>query len=202
MYFAPCGLSYGFYGKKPISKLFFHVNVIKPDGYDLFASPNSRIVRFERSREEMERLVSCYFSDDPALHMRLKAELMKTVSEAAVTWDSQSRSAVYSDAVASAIAFIRENLSASLRTTDVSAAVFCSAVSLNERFVKELGVTVAKYIDDLLMFEARKMLVARNMTIGEISAALGYCDQFYFSRRFVKKFSISPMEYRKLRSES
>ena len=95
-YLAPCGLSYGFYGKKPITKLFFHVNVIKPDGYDLFASPDSKIVRFERSREEMERLVSCYFSDDPMLHMRLKAELMKTVSEAAeAMWDSGSRSAVH-----------------------------------------------------------------------------------------------------------
>ena len=203
VYLAPCGIPYGFRGITPITKLFFHINVIKPDGYDLFATPDSRIIRFERDRGEMEQLALWYLSDDPIKHMRLKSELLKTVSDAAAAiTDPKLRPSVYSDTVASAIAYIRGHLSASLKATEVSAAVFCSAASLNERFVKELGITVAKYIDDLLMFEARKMLASESMTIGEISAILGYCDQFYFSRRFTKCFSISPREYKKSRSES
>ena len=202
VYFAPCGVSYGFYGLKDITKLFFHVNVIKPDGYDVFSTPDARIMRFKRSKEEMEKFVSWYLSEDPIKHMALKSEIIKTVAEAAGEISNPlNYRAVYSRTVADAIFYIRQNLSADLRTGDVADAVFCSVGNLNERFIKEIGTTVAKYIDDLLMFEARKLLASGNKTVGEISSALGYCDQFYFSRRFTKRFSITPKDYRKSRSE-
>jgi AraC-like DNA-binding protein len=61
---------------------------------------------------------------------------------------------------------------------------------------------VGKYINDLLMFEAGRLLAADGRTIGEISAALGFCDQFYFSRRFAGHFLMTPREYRKIKANS
>ena len=34
-------------------------------------------------------------------------------------------------------------------------------------------------------------------TVAEVAFASGFCDQFYFSRRFKEKFGLSPMKYRK-----
>ena len=135
--------------------------------------------------------------------MLLKAELWKTVakfSSAMLGEDCVKNS--YSPQVAAAMSYIRANLSASLKTGDVSAGIFCSPSCLNEHFKRDVGVTVAKYIDDLLMFEARRRLASENESVGETSNALGYCDQFYFSRCFTKKFGMSPRDYKKLRSES
>ena len=203
VYFAPCGASYGFYGTPAVEKLFFHINITKPDGYDLFASPDMRIARFKCDTEQIKRLLALYRSDDPVKLLLLKAEIWKTVMEFAsemLIFDSTRKQ--YSETVEAAILYIRENISASLKSSCVADAVFCSVSSLTERFKKEMGTSVAKYIDDMLMFEACKMLASDNKTIGEISTALGYCDQFYFSRRFAKRFSITPRDYRKRCAES
>ena len=111
---------------------------------------------------------------------------------------SGKRTVNYSKTVSDAIGFIRKNLSASLKVSEVADAVFCSRDSLLERFKSEMGISVSKYIEDLLMFEASHLLMSDKKTVGEVSAELGYCDQFYFSRRFTKYFSISPKVYKKL----
>lgn len=203
VYFAPCGAVYGFEGRPSLTKLFFHVNIIMPDGYDLFSQSENRIVRFRRSADDMARFLEWYRSDNPAKHMMLNAELWRTVSEAArELLKSDGRRSGYSDAVNNAIEYIRNNLSASLKASDVATAVFCSVGNLNDRFERELGMTVAKYIDGLLMFEAGRMLAKGSKTVGEVSALLGYCDQFYFSRRFTKSFGVTPRDYKKMRSDS
>ena len=85
----------------------------------------------------------------------------------------------------------------------VAEAVFYSSGGLCERFKREMGMTVAKYIDGLLMAEAsRRLLADGKSSIGEISAELGYCDRFYFSHCFAKHFKVSPKEYRKLRGST
>jgi len=203
VYFAPCGVTYGFYSNSTLEKLFFHVNIIKADGYDLFNTPEARIMRFEYKREKVLDNIELFRSTDPIKQMLLKAELWKTVakfSSAMLGEDCVKNS--YSPQVAAAMSYIRANLSASLKTGDVSAGIFCSPSCLNDHFKRDVGVTVAKYIDDLLMFEARRRLASENESVGETSNALGYCDQFYFSRCFAKKFGMSPRDYKKLRSES
>lgn len=203
VYFAPCGAKYGFEGMPKLEKLFFHVNIIMPDGYDLFARADNKIAGFRRSKEEIASLLEMYRSDDPISHMMINAELWRIVSDAAkeILKPSQRKSG-YSEIVNLAIEYIRAHLSASLKASDVATAVFCSVGNLNDRFGRELGTTVARYIDGLLMFEARKMLAKGSKSVGEVSAALGYCDQFYFSRCFTKHFSVTPRDYKKLKSDS
>ena len=197
VYIAPCGMQCGYYGTPSVSKLFFHVNVILPDGYDLFSTANS-FACIERPIEYIQKLTDWYLGDSAIEHVMLKAELWKTVSEfAEILLEGDKRPTNYSNAVSNAISYIRANLSASLAVADVAEASFCSAGTLSSAFKRELGLSVAKYIEDLLMFEARRMLLASERSIFNISADLGFCDQFYFSRRFKKQFGLSPREYRK-----
>ena len=203
VYFAPCGLSYGFYGTPSVEKLFFHVNLIMPSGYDLFGGEGLYISRAEKSVDEMRALVKRYFSDSPADIMFVKSELWSTVTHFADEYGcSGARAAEYSSTVKDAVTYIRQNLSAPLTAASVAEATFCSVCNLNDKFKKEIGTTVGKYINDLLMFEAGRLLAADGRTIGEISAALGFCDQFYFSRRFAGHFLMTPREYRKIKANS
>ena len=202
-YFAPTGVPYGFHGTPSVKKLFFHINVIKPDGYDLFSSPDMRITRIKYGIDEIRRLVELYRSEDPIRLLLLKAQIWGTVMEFATkSLIYETRTSQYSKTILSAITYIRENLSAGLTQKQVADALFSSVSSLSERFKREMGTSVATYIEDLVMFEACKMLAADGKTIGEISAALGYCDQFYFSRRFTRRFSVTPREYRRRCAES
>ena len=69
--------------------------------------------------------------------------------------------------------------------------------NLANAFKKELGQSISNFIEEMVMSEAQSQLLYSNRSIREISEALGYSDQFYFSRRFKKCFSTTPSKYRK-----
>lgn len=196
VYLGPCGLKYGFYGNDSVTKLFFHVQLpIPPDGSDAFAGCN-HFIRMPYEIDTMKELTRYYLSNDPALHLALKGELYKTIGMA-LAQEKISRAQIGSPIVTNAITYIRAHLHAGLTVREISDALFCSRSRLSSLFHAELGQSVACYVDDLLMSEAQTMLLYSNQTVGEISTRLGFCDQFYFSRRFTKRFAVTPSQFRK-----
>ena len=63
--------------------------------------------------------------------------------------------------------------------------------------MEEAGMSPGKYIDNMIFLKAKQMLSDPALTIGQISQKLGFCDQFYFSRRFKENSRQTPSEYRK-----
>jgi two-component system response regulator YesN len=110
----------------------------------------------------------------------------------------------HSKPVVDAINYIRTHLCASLTVKEVSETIFYSQSKLSELFKKEVGQSIASYIEDLVMSHAQTMLIYSDLSVGSVSERLGFCDQFYFSRRFNKRFGISPKAYtnsKKLRTK-
>ena len=52
-----------------------------------------------------------------------------------------------------------------------------------------------------VFIQAKKLLANEQLSIAEISTRLGFCDQFYFSRRFKQKFGETPSSFRKRHPE-
>ncbi|MBO5439160.1 MAG: helix-turn-helix transcriptional regulator [Clostridia bacterium] len=71
----------------------------------------------------------------------------------------------------------------------------------NSRFItlfsKDMGKTPSEYILDLRLGRACELLVATDKQISSIGTAVGYKDQYFFSKIFKKHMGISPLEYRK-----
>lgn len=202
VYLAPTGIPCGFYGTDALTKLYFHINVILPDGYDLFARAQ-RFGRLPCPPERIAELKSLYFGEDAVGQILLKAALWETAAQfARELLPDAPRRMRYSDRVTQAIAFVRSHLSATLTVREVAGAVFCSETALSAAFRKEVGATVAAYVEDLVFFEARRRLLAGDETIGQISTALGFSDQFYFSRRFRMRYGMSPRAYRAANGET
>ena len=84
-----------------------------------------------------------------------------------------------------------------LTTKELAEQLFICESTLCKKFKNEVGVTIGTYIDDLIFFNAEKMLLKTKWSINQISETLGFCDQFYFSRRFKHKYGQTPLEYRK-----
>lgn len=63
-------------------------------------------------------------------------------------------------------------------------------------FKRATGYTPMDFFIRARMGEARELLVSTNLTVKEIAAALGYDDQFYFSRRFKLVNGLSPKAFR------
>lgn len=198
VYLAPCGSKCGFYGTDSVTKLFFHINLSLTDGGEDIFERYGRFAKLPKSVSYMEKLKQLYLSGKQTDFFILKNEIEKNVCEFLdldrIDGDNERK---YSRPVSEALRFIKENLCASLTVDSVAAAALCSRSSLSSFFKREIGLTVAKYIDELLFSEAQSMLLYEDMSVGEISESLGFCDQFYFSRRFSKRFGISPNKYRR-----
>lgn len=198
VYLAPCGIKCGFYGTPSVTKVFFHINLsINEDGRDIFES-FKHFVRLPRSATTLENVKKWYLGSDEYGHLMLKGELMRTICELLkISEEKYGQNKTYSDNVSRAISYICASLRASLTVNEVAEAALCSKSTLSAQFKSEVGQSVAKYIDELLMSEATARLLYSERSIGEISERLGFCDQFYFSRWFTRLASVSPKEYRK-----
>ena len=103
----------------------------------------------------------------------------------------------YSENIRKCIAYVHANLRADLRVSELAGLCFVSTRYLAELFVRELGVTPGRYIDDQLILEAQRRLSHSGESVAGISEALGFSDPFYFSRKFKNKCGITPLQYRK-----
>lgn len=197
IYLIPSCLKYNYWCKGIVKKVFFHINIKRPDGYDAFSdfgrigelSDAAAVKRISELFEE-ERLSSAF---------ELGGELLKTVAAVSEKYDFEmgaGKRDEHSVVLRSAERYIQNNLSLKLTRKMIADNCKVSEGKLAMHFREELGVSVGKYIDDLVFMEAIRRLLYTDDSLGDISEDLGFCDQFYFSRRFSENYKISPLKYR------
>ena len=195
-YMIPAGCEFS-YGCTQMSKLFFHVMLTNVEGLDMLSAV-PEICILPCSMQEMEELLRCSQSDDFAQLFQLKTYLFQTIT-ACMQQHALTPMPVrqYSGLVEQAIEHIRRNVSLELSAAGIAKALFVSESRLRKCFREELGMPLGQYIDDLIFLRARQMLMDPTIPISKISQKLGFCDQFYFSRRFKEKHHQTPSEFRK-----
>lgn len=72
-----------------------------------------------------------------------------------------------------------------------------SPSTFRRRWIDAVGKPPARYVQELRMREACRMLVETNRPIHEIARAVGFADELYFSRRFRRELRMAPRDYRK-----
>jgi AraC-like DNA-binding protein len=91
--------------------------------------------------------------------------------------------------------FIHENFSSKIGIKEMCEEIGCSKSTLITSFKKSYGITVNRYLTDVRLKEAVRMLVGGERNIGEIAIATGFSDQSYFSKVFSAKYGMPPSEY-------
>lgn len=196
-YLIPSGLSYRFGCDKKMKHAYFHMQLCAFDKIDLLGiipSPISVKINSIYTNEELSRLaLSESFIDS----FVMESELRKTLCDMLAVNKIELVKNEYSAEIKNAIGYIDKNLSISLDIPEISKAVGFAPSTLTRRFRRETGMSVCEYIDKMIMFRAERALLSTDASILEISESFGFCDQFYFSRRFKEKYGVSPREYRK-----
>lgn len=195
-YLIPAGLTFGYRSPNGLEKLYFHVTIQQPNGYELLL-PLGRILQMTLPVSQIERMRRLYLDDDWVSAFLLESEVRRVIAELLQDGALPAMPVTrYSEPVNRAIRYIRANLSLQLSESTIAAQLFLSESQLARRFREEVGCTISRYIDDLIFFEAELRLAGGKQTIGEISESLGFCDQFYFSRRFRQRHGVTPRQYR------
>ncbi len=94
------------------------------------------------------------------------------------------------------IRFMYQNLGKNLSLQQIADEVKLSKSYLNTVFKSQTGRAPVEFFIHLKMKEACKLLKSTDLYIYEVSARLGYEDQYYFSRIFKKVVGMPPREYK------
>lgn len=90
------------------------------------------------------------------------------------------------------LSYIRKNL-----TKPITTAELCEYCGISESyaariFKKHLNTTMTQYITDQKLAYACELMRNTGMNVSQIASYLGFCDVFYFSRRFKEKYGTAP----------
>ena len=98
--------------------------------------------------------------------------------------------------ISSIVSFIKNNLSMKLEGQIIADQFHISRKTLNMKFKKEMGKTLAGFVSNERLKWAEKLLLYTNATLAEISDYLGYASQSHFQTRFKATKNQTPMEFR------
>ncbi|MBX2848153.1 MAG: helix-turn-helix domain-containing protein [Acidiferrobacterales bacterium] len=100
------------------------------------------------------------------------------------------------EALKGPIKFIRANYANDISLNDIADVAHLSISALERRFKKHIARTPLQYLTDVRLENARRLLLETNRPIADVAFESGFNDASYFSRRFKRKFSLLPSEFR------
>ena len=199
LYLLPKDLPISYCCPESMEQLWFHITLTNLEGLDILENV-PKVCSLPCSRELLDTLKRLYSSADYCDLLEFKMLVTKTVIDClrstelpAITTKS------YSQDVLQAISYMQNNVNLQLTTNQIAQAVYTSPNRLHKIFKAETGMTIGAYLDRIVLFRATQLLKDPKQTIGEISRQLGFCDQYYFARRFKNQFGQTPSEFRKNR---
>ncbi len=198
-YLIPSGLIYDNGCISGIHFLYFNIKLLNGRGKDLL-SMYDRTLECDFPTAKTLKLIKKYLSADPADSISLKADILSSLMELLSTApEVELKTNDSSPEVCRALEYIDSNLSIGLKIDDICKNVYAARSTLMKNFSKEIGISIGAYITNEVMTRCEQLLCETHLPISEISEQFGFCDQFYFSRRFKEKYGETPQKYRKNR---
>lgn len=194
IYVIPSMFDFAYRCEERLDKFYAHVSFRKPDGFDALAGIDKILIIEDKGESDALRELLNENSIEAALNLKLLllSIIMRAIKENGVAILAPKG---ISALTAKAIEYINTHLSARLKISEIADALFVSRLTLSNSFSKEMGVSIGKYIDERLMLAGERDLVSEKFTVAEISEKYGFCDRFYFTRRFTEKFGKPPKQY-------
>ena len=100
------------------------------------------------------------------------------------------------ESFAHVLTYIQMNYNKHLTVDELAKMSGYSKSRFSHLFSEAMGTTPMRYQHDIRLSNSCEMLCQTDLSITEISYMCGFEDALYFSRKFRKKYGISPSEYR------
>ena len=111
------------------------------------------------------------------------------------------REASAGEVVENVMLYLRQNYDRQIDFAAVAEAQAVSAPYLSKLFHDHAGTSPSRYLTDLRMQKAKKLLLDSQLSIKEIAARVGYPDPFHFSQSFKNAVGMSPAQFRDRRGD-
>ena len=112
-------------------------------------------------------------------------------------FQSNEDSLHHDELVLDAQQWLQDNLERTIHISELAQNMDCSKSTLARRFRQAVGSTPLQYLQQQRTANAKEMLRATNLSVGEIAWRVGLHDVSYFTKLFRKHSGLTPARYRK-----
>lgn len=112
------------------------------------------------------------------------------------------KESAYSGLTQEVIRYIRKNYENEISLETLGQAFQMNGVYLGQIFRKETGTTFLKYLTEVRMKEAKRLLKEENISVLEVAERVGYSTSQYFCKVFGKATGMTPWEYRRWKEKN
>ncbi len=184
--------------RSPLPHRFSFDLPITSDPYIYFSDHTQTTQNFRRLYNSVIACIDYHARGSRTGQQLLECEFLKILLMLSDIEERQQNS-VLPTVLSRMIVFIKKNLTRPLGVEDICADCGISPSYAGRLFKKHLNMTVTEYINSEKLYYARELISDTGMNLSEIADYLGYCDVYYFSKRFKRKFGKSPSALKKER---
>lgn len=151
-----------------------------------------------RSRMEQEMAYIVAHERETPIHLTGHLYLFLDFLVKSIVPERKPKRLKYKDYyIQEALSYIEENYEHDISVEEIAESIGIDRSYFGKIFKSSLGETPQSYMLKFRMVKATELLRLTNMSIGDISAAVGYSDYTHFSRAFRSIYGMSPREWRK-----
>lgn len=178
----------------------FHKDRLQKISVEPWLTPDSRVGSMtpRRLQSICRKVYKQTHHADPVGRWRAQLDFQEMLYELVAAADSDPGSDKVR-ALERAKVMIEESFAEDLTVDKLAEVTGFSANYFAALFKKTYGSSVSDYVAQVRMNKAKQLMLGSENLLKEIAHAVGYRDEFYFSRKFKKEFGESPTSYMKTR---
>lgn len=137
---------------------------------------------------------------EEALRVTTGAALADTLARAVEAFlgaVTGAQSVRQSGLAARAAAYLEGHFPEQISLTDMAAELHVSPFYLSHVFRQSVGLSFSEYLSKVRITEAKRLLTATSLPVGEIAVRVGYREPNYFGRVFKKATGMTPLAWRR-----
>jgi len=150
-----------------------------------------------------ERILHLIWNEQPGAERAIEELILEIIRRIRRRWqigrqatrveETPGKGAVLARRAAS---YVEQNLQRQLTVSEVAEHCCVSPCHLSHVFKAELGVSPVRYMQQMRVDRAKRLLADESLFVYEVAHKIGLDDPFYFSRMFKKVSGLSPEEFR------
>ncbi len=161
-------------------------------GLDIFGDTNQIVSRKMHELLELKDF-SRWLKLLEILNVLQNSSEYKSISEAGVTCSSEKES----ERMEKVITYMTNNFNKDISVSDVAKIANMADNAFSRYFSQRARKPFVKFLNDIRLSHACKLLLEENMSVVEICFESGFNNLSNFNKQFKKKLNVSPSEYKK-----
>lgn len=157
--------------------------------------PGQELKGYYHIEDIFKKLVYSWKAKQPGYEFISKTFLQQLLIAIYQNITKQSRNYSTTLKMEKIIQYLHQNINNRVTLTELSELVQLSSTYLSRAFKETTGYSVIEFFNKIKIDKAKELIIEGNKKIKEVAQALGFTDEFYFSRIFKRIEGINPSEY-------